>query len=251
MVANSSEEFEEEEEKWAQWFCGLPGNEFFCEINPAYIEDSFNLYGLRAMVPNYQDALNIILDLTDIPYDDDVPSCAVELYGLIHARYIITSHGLDAMLKKYREAEFGYCPRALCDGQPVVPAGMYDEPRKAEMKVYCPKCRDLYTPAIDFESATIDGAYFGSTFPHLFFLTYSNLEPAPSTHLYVPRVFGYKIHRKGPNRQRLATTAKAIENGDDTQGQRRLSTKKDQDEAAAKQKHTSDTRGKKRVKQNE
>ncbi|RQM19933.1 hypothetical protein B5M09_002335 [Aphanomyces astaci] len=153
-MASEGDEYEEEEEKWSQWFCGLPGNEYFCEINLAYIEDSFNLYGLRAMVSNYQDALNIILDLTDIPYDDDVPSCAAELYGLIHARYIITSHGLDAMLKKFRDGDFGFCPRALCDGQPVVPAGMYDEPKKAEMKVYCPKCRDLYTPSVDFESTT-------------------------------------------------------------------------------------------------
>jgi len=61
---SASDDYEEEEEKWSQWFCGLPGNEYFCEINPSYIEDSFNLYGLRAMVPNYQDALNIILDLT-------------------------------------------------------------------------------------------------------------------------------------------------------------------------------------------
>ncbi|CAK4081422.1 unnamed protein product [Aphanomyces euteiches] len=239
-MASEGDEYEEEEEKWSQWFCGLPGNEYFCEISPAYIEDSFNLYGLRAMVANYQEALNIILDLTDIPYDDDVPSCAAELYGLIHARYIITSHGLEAMLKKFRDGDFGFCPRALCDGQPVVPAGMYDEPKKAEMKVYCPKCRDLYTPSVDFESTTIDGAYFGSTFPHLFFLTYSNLEPPPSTHLYVPRVFGYKIHRKGPNRQRLATTAtKTIENGDERQANA-----KNEDDA---QKSDQASRNKKRV----
>jgi hypothetical protein len=24
-------------------------------------------------------------------------------------------------MKKYREGDFGVCPRALCDGQPVVP----------------------------------------------------------------------------------------------------------------------------------
>lgn len=37
--------------------------------------------------------------LLDIPYDDDVPAYAAELYGLIHARYIITAHGLDAMVR--------------------------------------------------------------------------------------------------------------------------------------------------------
>ncbi|RHX99073.1 hypothetical protein DYB37_001576, partial [Aphanomyces astaci] len=192
-MASEGDEYEEEEEKWSQWFCGLPGNEYFCEINLAYIEDSFNLYGLRAMVSNYQDALNIILDLTGV------------------CNYVMLSHGLDAMLKKFRDGDFGFCPRALCDGQPVVPAGMYDEPKKAEMKYVAHLVEDLPIP----HGCVVDGAYFGSTFPHLFFLTYSNLEPPPSTHLYVPRVFGYKIHRKGPNRHRLATTAaKALENGD-------------------------------------
>ncbi|KUF93516.1 hypothetical protein AM588_10008067 [Phytophthora nicotianae] len=123
-------DYEEEDEKWVQWFCSLSGNEPFCEVAQSYIEDSFNLYGLRAMVPNYQDALNIILDLTDIPYDDDVPAYAAELYGLIHARYIITAHGLDAMMKKYREGDFGMCPRALCDGQPVVPIHNKSENRR-------------------------------------------------------------------------------------------------------------------------
>ncbi|EGZ29878.1 hypothetical protein PHYSODRAFT_310023 [Phytophthora sojae] len=217
-------DYEEEDEKWVQWFCSLSGNEAFCEVAQSYIEDSFNLYGLRAMVPNYQDALNIILDMTDIPYDDDVPAYAAELYGLIHARYIITAHGLDAMMKKYREGDFGVCPRALCDGQPVVPAGLHDEWKKSEMKVYCPKCRDLYTPASEYQTPAIDGAYFGTTFPHLFFLTYRELEPAPSTLLYVPRVFGYKIHNKSENRRRLAILAKEDEDEEKTQQQRRTLT---------------------------
>jgi casein kinase II subunit beta len=50
----------------------------------------------------------------------------------------------------------------------------------------------------------VDGAYFGTTFPHLFFMTYGDLVPPLSTLLYVPRVFGYKIHGRGPNRKRLA-----------------------------------------------
>uniref|UniRef100_K3WHD7 Casein kinase II subunit beta n=1 Tax=Globisporangium ultimum (strain ATCC 200006 / CBS 805.95 / DAOM BR144) TaxID=431595 RepID=K3WHD7_GLOUD len=212
-------DYEEEDEKWVQWFCSLAGNEHFCEVAQSYIEDSFNLYGLRALVPNYQDALNIILDMTDIPYDEDVPAYAAELYGLIHARYIITAHGLDAMLKKYKEGDFGVCPRALCDGQPVVPAGLHDEWKKSEMKVFCPKCRDLYTPVTDYQAPAIDGAYFGTTFPHLFFMTYRELEPAPSTLLYVPRVFGYKIHNKHENRRRLAILAQEDDDEQKTQQQ--------------------------------
>lgn len=60
---------------------------------------------------------------------------------------------------------------------------------------------------LDICDFPVDGAYFGTTFPHLFFMTYRELEPAPSTLLYVPRVFGYKIHNKHENRRRLAILA--------------------------------------------
>ena len=62
-----SEGSSEEEESWVQWFCGLKGNEFLCEVERSYIEDNFNLYGLREVIPNYRDCLNIILDKSGVP----------------------------------------------------------------------------------------------------------------------------------------------------------------------------------------
>lgn len=40
-----------------------------------------------------------------------------------------------------------------------------------------------------------DGAYFGTTFPHLFLMTYGHLKPQSTSQSYVPRVFGFKIHK--------------------------------------------------------
>jgi hypothetical protein len=41
----------------------------------------------------------------------------------------------------------------------------------------------------------IDGAYFGTTFPHVFLMTHSNLVPSSNTtKVYTPRIYGYKIH---------------------------------------------------------
>jgi len=57
----------------------------------------------------------------------------------------------------------------------------------------CSQCEDIYhTRSTRHEQ--IDGAYFGTTFPHLFFLTFPELKPAKSVETYVPRVFGFKIH---------------------------------------------------------
>jgi len=94
-----------------QRFCGLKGHEMFCEVERSYIEDGFNLYGLRACVSNFSDCLDLILDRIGPDDSDDshLTQSACTLYGLIHARYIITAHGLDAMYNKVRNSEVEYC----------------------------------------------------------------------------------------------------------------------------------------------
>jgi len=101
------------------------------------------------------------------------------LYGLIHARWIVTARGLAKMIEKYKRADFGRCPRVLCNSQPLLPVGLTDIPYEKSVKLYCGRCEDLYSPKSS-RHGSIDGAYFGTTFTHLLFLVYPNLIPPKS-----------------------------------------------------------------------
>eukprot|EP00635_Sarcinochrysidales_sp_CCMP3193_P003225 CAMPEP_0118907866 /NCGR_PEP_ID=MMETSP1166-20130328/11129_1 /TAXON_ID=1104430 /ORGANISM="Chrysoreinhardia sp, Strain CCMP3193" /LENGTH=279 /DNA_ID=CAMNT_0006847243 /DNA_START=19 /DNA_END=855 /DNA_ORIENTATION=+ len=189
---------------WISWFLSLRGNEFLCEVDEEYIQDDFNLTGLSSLVPYFEYALDMILDVELTPEEaltdeqqELVESAAELLYGLIHARYVVTNRGMQAMYEKYAAACFGRCPRALCRGQPVLPVGRSDLPRHYSVHVFCPLCKDIYTPRSS-RSASIDGAYFGTTFPHLYLLTFPELVPRHALQEYVPRVFGFRISQGSP-----------------------------------------------------
>jgi casein kinase II subunit beta len=196
------EDAEEDEVPWVAWFCGLKGNEFFCEVDEEYIRDDFNLTGLSLMVPFFDNAVEMILDL-DSPQDERlteeqqrlVDSSAETLYGLIHARFILTPRGLKLMEQKYRNATFGRCPRVSCGGHPVLSVGQSDVVRESSVKLYCPKCRELYFPRSTRHKA-LDGAFWGTTFPHLLLLTLYDGPPPIETsaaQAYVPRIFGFRV----------------------------------------------------------
>lgn len=192
---------------WITWFHHLKGNEYFCPVDEAFLFDKFNLTGLPLDTPLFRKAYDIIIDEYGIDFitqrfldEDDsderleLDKAACHIYGLIHARFILTSAGLAKMNEKYAKAEFGTCPRFFCQNHKLLPVGLTDIPAKSGVKLFCCSCNDVYNPK-SLKHNAIDGSYFGTTFPHLFVKTYPAAAPDPATPLkkYEPKIFGFKI----------------------------------------------------------
>jgi casein kinase II subunit beta len=96
---------------------------------------------------------------------------ATELYGLIHARYITTPEGLAIMRERFLASRFGVCPRVMCEKQNCLPIGISEDVKIARVKIYCPRCKDIFSPKK--KSADADGAFFGTSFPYLLIMVLS------------------------------------------------------------------------------
>lgn len=58
-------------------------------------------------------------------------------------------------LEKYKNYDFGRCPRVYCCGQPCLPVGQSDIPRSSTVKIYCPKCEDIYYPRSKYQGSIL------------------------------------------------------------------------------------------------
>lgn len=189
---------------WIQWFCALEGHEFLAEIDEEYIMEKFNLYGLQVFFPKdkFKTCLKMILsplapneeDLGDEQFLE-LNNDASDLYGLIHCRYIQSPKGFAKIYQKYLSGVYGFCPRALCDRQKTLPVGLSNNLKTSRFKVFCTRCDEVYLPK--FRNVNIDGAYFGTSFPHMFQKNYPNaVILPPKVYLYEPKLFGFKIYKK-------------------------------------------------------
>lgn len=217
-VSDSGSEYTE---YWIDWFLGNKGNEYFCDVDTEYIQDRFNLTGLNQYVDKISLLVDIITDHQQINENQPkeikqvLEENAKFLYALIHARFIITMRGLNKMLDKYRNGDFGFCPRVFCKLTPLLPIGLSDIPRAESVKLYCPNCEDIYNPKSSRHSS-IDGAFFGTSFPAMFLQTYPELVGPHSSDIYAPKIFGFEIHETAKlNRWRLLQKQKLIERLDE------------------------------------
>ena len=196
-----SSESSEKESSWIAWFCGLEDHQIYCAVDEEFLKDQFNLYGLKRQFASYDLALQMILE-SDAPLDEDYDSPsfmntyqeAIDLYGLVHARFILTPKGLQMMREKFVKGVFGNCPRVLCNGQYVLPIGVCDQIRKSRVKLYCPLCQEVYAPKS--KCRDVDGGYFGTSFPHVLLQNFPELQPKAKRVRFAPRIFGFQVQGK-------------------------------------------------------
>ncbi|KAL9090866.1 MAG: hypothetical protein Q9165_005074 [Trypethelium subeluteriae] len=254
-MSSSSQEVAD---SWISAFCNILGHEYFAEVSEDFIEDDFNLTGLQSQVPMYKEALEMILDVEpeeDDDYEEDeedededenepfgaesalgyrragerrhvglgklnvIEASAELLYGLIHQRYITSRPGIQQMAEKYDLQHFGTCPRVFCNGCKVLPVGCSDTPGQETVKLFCPSCLDIYTPP-NSRFQTVDGAFFGTTFGCLFFMSFPELDIgnrnseavaalAQQQGLQIPNI----NTQSGQNGQSRSTPTPAVVNG--------------------------------------
>lgn len=189
----------ESEMQWIEWHVNTRGNEFLVEIDISFLMNSFTMFEFKE-TGDHEEALKMILGLSPKSAEELEDSKylktyqqAVDLYGLIHARYIQTKDGMKKVQKKFENKEFGVCPRVQCNYpdfehdqkikvlQPVLPVGMSNELNISKVKIYCPKCEDIYVPKGQRSAFStggrgckinLDGAYFGTSFPYIFLLNH-------------------------------------------------------------------------------
>jgi casein kinase II subunit beta len=97
------------------------------------------------------------------------------------------------MEKKFIKAHFGKCLRLNCQYQNMLPLGLSDDLGQSSVKLYCPKCRELYQPKSS-KYKSLDGAFWGTSFPHLFLINFPQYIPEFSKNEYVPKIYGFKVN---------------------------------------------------------
>jgi casein kinase II subunit beta len=194
---------------WVDAFLASPRGRFFVKVDAAYLSDAFNLFGLCDKVgEHFGYALDLVQGcavsakyiLSTFPTKVDraaIEKAAVRLYGLVHARFLLThgqKQGLGQMYEKYSREEFPRCPRTYCEGHVCLPFGPSELPDKSVLMIFCPNCREVYT-AGDPIFEQIDGAYFGHSWVHIFVQEYLAKDIVKKGELKEPpiRLFGFRM----------------------------------------------------------
>lgn len=175
------------EDSWIVRFMTDKKNGYLDRIPDFFLQDRFNLYGLKEKIEDFEDAYQAIQDRKEsINYDTEST-----VYFLIHQRYVCSKQGMETILERVLNWEYGTCSRIGCRDVPYIPIGLSNEPRKSSTKLFCYNCSGLYEPRGSLKK--LDGCAWGTGFAHFLILSFSYHFEKKAAEQYVPRVFGFQI----------------------------------------------------------
>ena len=79
----------------------------------------------------------------------------------------------------------------------MLPIGLSDVPQTSTLKMYCQRCQDVYAPTKQ-RHESIDGAFFGSSFAHMFVVNYPTLFSSAKQE-FVGTIYGFRLHESSMN----------------------------------------------------
>ena len=183
--------------RWIDQFLDQPKAKLFVRIDDEFLQNSFNVTGLKQKMAHFTPAYELIRRNTTTSARGEVSRPTIEreaeiLYGLIHARFLLTRPGMQLMFEKYQRGEFQVCPRVYCKGTLCLPYGISEELGYQPLKMFCPCCNDVYN-CTDVDVAKLDGAFFGPSWVHMFLQKFSAVVPRDPPRVYVPKIYGFRI----------------------------------------------------------
>lgn len=154
------------------------------------------MYDTRSTTPKYILPLRQLGDVSLYQTKEQIRKGAITLYGLLHARYIRTENGMQKINAKYKRGVYGICPRVKCEPQATLPMGIFDVPGQSSIKLFCPRCKEVYDSPKQFKK--IDSAFFGTVFPQLFLMMYPNVGQDEKKE-FAGTIKGFKMHESSLN----------------------------------------------------
>ena len=177
---------------WVDSLLKIPGYNLMVRVPKEFIQEHSTDKDIVALSPNSKAVFDLILN-NKKDGDEQTEKDAINVYGIIHAKFLETDPGRNAMLEKYQADIYERCPRILCKHCMCLPYGVSSKTEEDSMKWFCPNCSDLYEPKNE-ELGKIDGAWFGPNYVKGFLNEFPGIIPADPAEAFEPRIFGFRLY---------------------------------------------------------
>ena len=99
--------------KWGDLYYPAEFHKFCFNALSNWVADSVNVYGLKYTIDNYGDAMRVLTgeilgflavggSWTETKKIDQIQSSVIELYSLLHQRFVLSEDGLETMVSLRR-----------------------------------------------------------------------------------------------------------------------------------------------------